>query len=152
MCFVTKKASLCVDDIRKCCAVPRQEDSFPNALFTLSKLSMLFTNTGLRHKLLRGEISFKILLELCEHATVEVGRQENSIASSKSTRPSSELNVFFCSWKRKGQKRRRKKQIVSKMVITFKNEWRKKYLKIEAQKCEAVNISDEWKMFGITWQ
>lgn len=60
----------------------------------------------------RGKFRYKILLEHCEHATVVIGRRENSKASSKSTRPSSELKVFhfyWCHlmWKDKRKRRRR---------------------------------------------
>lgn len=41
---------------------------------------------------------YKILLEHYKHATVENGRRKNSIAASKSSRPSSELNVFCFKW------------------------------------------------------
>lgn len=64
--------------------------------FLLSRRLSSFPPTTARKATIvgRGNFRYKILLELCEHATVVIGRQENSIAGLKSPRPSSELHVF----------------------------------------------------------
>lgn len=47
----------------------------------------------------KGKFRYKILLEHYEHATVVIGRRKSSTASSKPSRPPSELKVFvFPEW------------------------------------------------------
>lgn len=144
-----------VSSKRECCILP----GYVKATSSCTSYSLdtfpVSTNTDTRVKApdsWTGEmLRYKILLELCEQTTVVIGRQENSIASSKSSRPSSGLNVYFLSGVVESQS---KVLNCCKQVITFNVEMEKS-LKIEnnvKQKLLYLWLKNVWNNLMWSWK
>lgn len=96
----SRKKALCGALERKCCALPVSAGkSFQLHFLSRKAFQAFHQHRQAGRDSWKGKFRYKILLEHHEHATVVIGRRENSTASSKSSRPPSELKVFvFPEW------------------------------------------------------